>query len=167
MYNIITTPLIVQNFKKSVHWKRDLGRALSVQKSEGRSFQINPEEKFMDFYKKQYNVVLISEGHIGKIRFFSDHYLREPVIAFYDSDFREFIFDYNEKEFKSQTIESYLGSMIKEIELGKEKEVQQPQYEPIGLHEDPESGDADKLFKNPGSVTYDDLKKYLQQKRRI
>lgn len=161
MYNFVSTHLINQCFKKSNYFKMNLGKALSVAKDKKRKFKLNDDDTFIKFYLEKYRRVIYSEGNIGQINFFLDHSLNNnQILVFYKE--KEFAFEHNPLLLKSKGINGYLGSFIEEIETKYKSEIENVPN--IEINE--QQGIAEKVINNPGAATYEDIKKYMEAKRK-
>jgi hypothetical protein len=157
-YNIVTNFKIINEFKKrSRYFKINLGIVNTVDKNGNRV--LNDKDTFANFYNTLYKTTIFGQGNIGDIRFFLDHYIKEDKMAVYYNE-EEFIFEFDQKMIEEKGADFFIGHIIKKIETEyegrlKEAEVKKAEPKPIG--------DADKLSKNPGQVTYADIKAYLDK----
>ena len=160
-YNIVTNYQVNQIFKsKSKYYRMSLGFATTMIDRTGER-RLNKADNFAYFYNQLYKATIQAQGSIGNIRFYTDHYIKEDHIAFY-YDEEEFIFDFDKKMVEEKGADFYLGHLIKTIETQhqdriKEKEVQIEEQKKV-------VGDPDKIFVNPGAMTYADLKAYMDKK---
>ena len=102
------------------------------------------------------------QGTIGDIIVYLDYYINEDVIALYYNT-EEFIFNYDPKMVKDKGIDFYLGHLLKKMETEYEERIKKSEEKQLDVKKE---GNADTLKLNPGAVTYDDLKKYLEQKNK-
>jgi hypothetical protein len=160
-YNIVTNYKINQIIKSySKYYKVSLGFSATTE-SNASERVLNQKDEFAFFYNTTYNTTIMGQGSIGNIRFYTDHYIKEELIAFYFKK-EEFIFEFEPNLVKEKGIDFYLGYLIKKIEteyadrLKKEQEAKETKKV---------EANAEKIFKNPGNVTYDDLKAYMEQQR--
>jgi hypothetical protein len=65
------------------------------------------------------------------------------------------------KVVKEKGVDFYLGSLLKKVETEYEDRIKSAEEKKIEIKKE---GNAEKLVVNPGNVTYDDLKAYLEQK---
>jgi len=171
MYKFISNKNVINKFKSSKYFKRDLGKVFISSKAKNENkFDLTQQEDFVKTYYKTTNgVKLLKEGNIGQIEFYSDHTIGNNVIVYYDNTY-DFNFIHNEKNMLDVGIEKYLGSMIKEIEtklLPNIKEQYKQQQAPQVSEEDKVLMAKQKIKTNPGSVTYDDIKEILKSKKRF
>lgn len=166
MYNFVAKKSIIDSFKGSKHFKVNLGHSLSVNKDGQRKFQINDKDKFAKFYHDKYRIALLSEGNIGQLNFFSDYYIDEDIIVVFFDD-KDFVFVHEPLTMRDKGIEAYLGSLIKEIETKHENELANAGSNIDDAYNNKEQGDADKLIKNPGSVTWEDIQAHYNRKKKI
>lgn len=166
MYNFVAKKTIINSFKGSKHFKVNLGHSLSVNKDGQRKFQINDKDKFTKFYHDKYRIALLSEGNIGQLNFFSDYYIDEDIIVVFFDD-KDFVFVHESLTMRDKGVEAYLGSLIKEIETKYEKELANAGSNIDDIYANQEQGDADKLTKSPGSVTWEDIQAHYNRKKKI
>jgi hypothetical protein len=160
--HIVTNFQIVNQMRKSNFFRVNLGMVQTVEKNGGRSF--NDKDKFSWFYNNKYKTTIYAQGNIGDIRFYTDHYIKDQVFAvFYGDNYEEFIFDLDLSIISSKGIDFYLGHIIKEVETKYEELIKNNELKKL---EEKPKGNASKIIKNPGAVSYEDLKAYLDEKRK-
>lgn len=160
--NIICGTDVVNIFKSSRYFRQNLGLIATVDKNGSR--QYNQKDKFSYFYNTLYRTTVHAQGNIGNIKIYVDYYIKDSVIAIYYGDsFEEFIFKYDVELFKKKGMDFYLGHLIKlvEEEFGSRKEKKE-----LKKVEEKPKGDSSKILSNPGQVSYEDLKAYLDEKRK-
>ena len=81
-------------------------------------------------------------------------------MAFYLNS-EEFIFNFDFNLVKTKGIDFYLGSLIKKIEVDESEKAKEAQEKKIEIKKE---ANPEKVFVNPGAVTYDDLKAYMAKK---
>ncbi len=161
-YNIVTNFKINQIIRSSSkYYKVNLGLS-STTESNSADRVYNKKDEFAYFYNTNYKTTILGQGSIGNIKFYTDHYIKEDKIAFYFKN-EEFIFDFNFVMVKEKGIDFYLGHLIKTIETEyadrlKKKEEEKEIKKTI-------VADPEKVFKNPGAVSYEDLKAYMEKQR--
>lgn len=160
-YNIVTNHKIVQVFKKSKHFVVNLGYSSTTETNTGDRI-LNKKDDFAFFYNTTYKgATILAHGKIGNISIYSDPYIFEDKIAFYYNK-EEFIFDFDQKMVDEKGVDFYLGHLIKTINekyqerIKQEEERKEQQKKTVGS--------SDKVFANPGNVTYADLKAYMDRK---
>ena len=90
-------------------------------------------------------------------------YINEPVMAiYYGENFQEFIFDFDEEFFLKKGVDAYLGKILKECD---DKYDELKKLNELRKLEENVKGDPNKIFTNPGQVTYEDIKAYLELER--
>jgi hypothetical protein len=160
--NIVTNYKIIGEMKKSRHFMMSLGFVATIENNGARTF--NDKDKFSFFYNSQYKTTIYAQGSVGDIRFYTDHYINNDVLAVYTGDtFEEFIFDFDPAVVREKGIDFYLGHILKETDLKHQERVEQNELRKM---EEKPKGDAGKIINNPGSVTYEDLKAYLDEQRK-
>jgi hypothetical protein len=162
MLNIVCGDSLVNYFKMSNYFRQNLGLVATVDKNGRRVF--NDKDKFSYYYNNLYKTTIYAKGNIGNIKIYTDFYIKDDVIAiYYNDNFEEFIFNLDKKLVREKGMDFYLGHLIKQVEeeyqLRKEKqELKKTEEKPLG--------DPTKVFTNPGQVSYEDLKAYLEEKRK-
>lgn len=159
MYRIVTNDKIINQFKKSRFFKVNLGLVNTIEKNGDRTY--NERDKFMYFYNNQYKTTIYGKGHIGDIFFYLDYYIKSDVMAVYHET-EEFIFDYEEEKMKQKGPEFYLGWILKELEKKNEERIKENEEKKI--ERETVVGNPDKVFINPGAVSYADIQAYIQKK---
>jgi hypothetical protein len=158
-HNMVTNSSVLQEIKKCRHFVLNLGMASTADKGGNRV--LSDKDRFAHAYNTQYKATIYAQGYIGDIRFYTDHYILEPVIAVYFGDeYSEFIFSVNYDIIKEKGIDFYLGSILKEVETKyaeKMKEIKEHKEEPK------KDGNPDIVGMNPGSVTQADIKAYMDK----
>lgn len=158
MYNVVTKPILIQELKKSKYYKQSLGLIPTVDKNGERVF--NEKDEFNYFYSTRYNTTIYKQGNIGDINFYIDYYIQEDLMAFYLNS-EEFIFNFDFNLVKTKGIDFYLGSLIKKIEVDESEKAKVAQEKKIEIKKE---ANPEKVFVNPGAVTYEDLKAYMAMK---
>lgn len=166
MYNFVGKKQIIDSIKTgSKYFKVNLGHSLSISENGQRKFRVNEKDKFTKFYYDKYKIALLSEGNIGELCFFSDYYIEEDIIVVFFGD-RDFVFVHEPKTMRDMGTDSYLGSLIKEIETKHEDELSVANSE-TSNRVNHIKGDYNKLSNNPGSVTWDDIQAHYNKKKNI
>jgi hypothetical protein len=160
MYNIVLKPGLINELKKSKYFKQRLGLVSTVDKNGSRIY--NEKDKFSHFYNTLYKTTIYMQGSIGNITFYIDYYIREDLIAMYYNT-EEFIFKFDFDVVKEKGIDFYLGHLLKKIDIEYEERLRKAEEKKIEVKKE---GSADKIISNPGSVNYEDLKAYLEQKNK-
>ncbi len=159
MLYVVSNYQSIQEFKKSRYFKTNLGLVATVEKNGKRTF--NPDDTFSFSYNRNYNTTILGQGNVGNIKFYVDHAISDKTFAVYTEDHEEFIFDLDRIKIRDKGIDFYLGFIIKTVE--EEHEERHKNNELKKVEEKP-IGNANAVFTNPGSVSYEDLKEYLKNK---
>ena len=161
-FHVVTSYQSILEFKKSRYFKVNLGLVATVEKNGKRVF--NDKDKFNFYYNNQYRTTIYPQGNVGDIKFYSDHFIKDNTFAVYYGDsFEEFLFKLDNAIIKDKGIDFYLGHILKNIEEQYQERVKN---EEIKKMEPVPEGNADTILKNPGNVTYADLKAYMEQKQK-
>lgn len=159
--NIVTNFQIINKIKTSRYFRTNLGLVATVEKNGSRKY--NDRDSFSMFYNSIYNTIIYAQGNIGNIKLYTDHFIREELMAVYfGENFEEFIFEWDDKMFKEKGMDFYLGHILKETEIKYEEKLKNDELKKI---EEKPAGNADLVFNNPGSVSYADIQAYLEKKR--
>jgi len=159
MYNVVTKPTLIQHLKKSKYYRQSLGLIPTVEKNGDRIF--NDKDEFNYFYSTRYNTTIYRQGNIGDINFYIDYYIHEDLMAFYLNT-EEFIFNFDFNLVKTKGIDHYIGSLLKKIEVEEADKAKQAQEKKIEVKKE---ANPEKVFLNPGAVTFEDLKAYMELKK--
>lgn len=159
MYNFVANKKVIDSFKSSEYFQKSLGRATSTDrgKKDGRQFKINDADVFTKFFFDKYRIALFTEGSMGDINFFTNHYLTDQIAVYYND--AEFVFEHNPDLFRKKGVHGYIGSFIKEIET---KYIEEIKHTGSLIEAVVEKPDPNKIYNNPGQVRYEDLMAYLE-----
>ena len=158
MYNVVTKPALIQELRKSKYYKQSLGLIPTIEKNGERIF--NDKDEFNYFYSTRYNTTIFRQGTIGDITFYIDYYIHEELMAFYLNT-EEFIFNYDRNLVRQKGVDFFLGSILKKIETEESEKAKEAKDKKIEIKKE---ANPEKVFVNPGAVTYEDLKAYMQKK---
>lgn len=162
-YNIVTNLKLILEIKKCRYFKVNLGLSSTMEMKNSDERVLNDKDKFSHFYNTQYKTTILAQGNIGDIRFYVDHYIKEDVLAVYYNT-EEFIYEYDKSIVKEKGIEHYLGHILKNLETEHEERMKAAEEKKIETEK--RKADPGLLSGNPGAVTYDDIKAYMEQKNR-
>ena len=159
-YQIVTNQYVMSFIKKSQYFQVDLGVAVTMERQGERI--LNEADTFAGSYNYQYKTSIYAQGRIGDILFYVDYGILDNTIAAYHN-LEEFIFEFDQKMVEEKGISAYLGFLLKSIDVqySERKQIEEDKKE----ESKQQVGQADKLIKNPGAVTYEDIKAYIKQKR--
>jgi hypothetical protein len=161
MLHIVAKYDTINKFKFCRYFRINLGLASTLLDNNGRRIP-NEKDKFLHFYNTLYKTTIYGQGNIGDIKFYTDHYIKDNTIAvYYGDNFEEFLFKFNDELVKNKGIDFFIGGIIKDVELRYEEKVKNDELRKL---EPKPVGDPDMVFKNPGAVTYADVKAYLEKK---
>jgi hypothetical protein len=148
--------------KRSNFYRVNLGLVATVEKNGSRSY--NDKDKFSWFYNNRYNTTIYGQGNVGDIKFYTDHYINEDVLAvYYGDNLEEFIIDLDEDHINQKGVDSYLGSILKDVHQRYEELKKNNELKKL---EEINKGDATKILNNPGQVSFDDIKSYYEEMRK-
>ena len=162
-YYIVSNNKIITELARSSVFKTDLGFSATLPTPNGIR-KVNNNDEFAASYNGFYKTSISKKGRIGYIHFYIDNFINESVMACY-KNYEEFIYEYNPNYIRDFGIDAYVGHVLKKIDqdytIRTKKEmpiVEEKVVKP--------QGNAEVLMKNPGAVTYADLAKYLEEKRK-
>jgi hypothetical protein len=159
-YQVVTNHNVMRWVKQSEYFKANLGYAVTMENKGERT--LNDKDHFAGSYNHQYKTTIYAQGSIGDIFFYVDYGILDDTIAGYHR-LEEFVFQFDEKQVREKGISAYLGGILKSIDTQYAERMEKEKREKEILEK--RAGSADKLTMNPGAVTYDDIKAYIQQKR--
>ena len=79
--NIVTNLQIISKVKTSRYFRTNLGLVATVEKGGNRKY--NEKDGFSAYYNTGYNTIIYGQGNIGDIKFYTDHYIKDEVMALY------------------------------------------------------------------------------------
>lgn len=159
--NIVSSYRIAQIFKSSRYFRQSLGVVSTVEKNGQRIF--NDKDRFARYYNQAYRTTINAQGQVGDIRFYVDYMIHDDNFAVYVGEtFEEFINTFDHELSSQKGIDFYLGHLLKMSEEAYDEKKKNDELKKIQKEE----GVAEKLIVNPGNVTYDDLKAYMEQKQK-
>ena len=163
-FNFVAGQRTIQKIKQgSKYFKQYLGMAFTTEDNSGRKFNINDKDVFAKEYFEKNGRMPYSQGKIGSINFFVDHYITDGlVLCYYKGE--EIAFEYIDQLVDQKGVDAYLGSIIQKVESIYSEEIDSKR-EMTNKEIDDMPGDASKLFTQPGQCSYEDIKKYIKTKR--
>jgi hypothetical protein len=160
--HVVASYQTITEFKRSRYFKINLGLVATVEKNGKRTF--NSSDKFSYHYYGQYKATIYGQGNVGDIKFYVDHFIKDETFAvYYGETFEEFLFKFDRVIVSKNNIDFYLGHILKSVEEQYEERVKNEEIKKLEVK--PE-GNAENIIKNPGNVTYADLKAYLENKQK-
>jgi len=158
-YNVVTNTFVIQEIKKCRYFKINLGLASTVDKGGNREF--NDKDKFSYYYNTQYRTTIYAQGNVGDIKFYTDVFIKDPIMAIYvGTENEEFLIDVDFELIKEKGIDFYLGHILKKVEEEHEERIKANTEKKA---EPKPAGNSEMITFNPGAVRYEDLKAYLEQ----
>ena len=158
-YNVVTNSFVIHEIKKCRYFKINLGLAATVDKNGNREF--NDKDKFSYYYNTQYRTTIYAQGNVGDIKFYTDVFIKDPVMAIYvGPENEEFLIDFDFELIKEKGIDFYLGHVLKKVEEEHEERIKANTEKKA---EPKPTGNSEMVTFNPGAVRYEDLKAYLEQ----
>lgn len=160
--HIVTSYNLIGQFKMSKYFKLNLGLVATLDKGGRR--EANTKDRFAYFYNNQYKTQIYAQGNVGDIKFYTDHAIKDTSVAVYFGEtFDEFVFKFDKQIVSEKGMDFYIGYLMKCVEESFEERKAKDELRKL----EPESiGDPNKIFTNPGNVTYADLKAYLELKQK-
>ena len=166
-YNIVTNYRLNQSIRQgSKFYQVKLGLATTKVDVAGDR-QPNRDDQFSFVYSQYYKSQIHGQGFIGNIRFYTDHQIKDDVLIFY-YEREEFIFEWDPIKIREKGVDIFLGGCIKKIETEYNERIEKAKEESRRAEEEAKKpvqnqGNADRIFENPGAVSYADLKAYLDK----
>jgi hypothetical protein len=166
-YNIVTNHRLNQTIRsKSKFYQVKLGLATTKVDMAGDR-QPNRDDEFSFVYSQYYKSQIHGQGFIGNIRFYTDHQIKEDVLIFY-YDREEFAFEWDDKKVREKGVDAFLGGCIKKIETEYRERIDKAKEDRLRADKEAEDaptkkGNSERIFSNPGAVSYEDLKAYLAE----
>jgi len=158
-YNIVTNTFVIQEVKKCRYFKVNLGLAATMDRNGNREF--NDKDKFSYYYNTQYRTTIYAQGNVGDIKFYTDVFIKDPVMAIYvGPENEEFLIDVDFEMIREKGIDFYLGHILKKVEEEHEERIKANTEKKA---EPKPAGNSEMVTFNPGAVRYEDLKAYLEQ----
>lgn len=163
-FNIVTSFGIVNEIKfGSKYFRVNLGFAATVENQSGDR-TLSDKDQFSYFYNNQYKTTIYAQGNVGNIRFYTDHYIKEDVMAVY-YNFEEFVVPYDRNLVKEKGVDSMIGLLLKTVKDEYQARQEEIEWKKKEEALNKKSGNADLVSLNPGAVSYEDLKAYMEKKR--
>ena len=111
-------------------------------------------------YNSQYKTTIYAQGNVGDIKFYTDVFIQEPLLAIYvGPEHEEFIINVDFELIKEKGIDFYLGHILKKVEEEHEERIKANTEKKV---EPKPTGNSEMVTFNPGAVRYEDLKAYLE-----
>jgi hypothetical protein len=159
-WSIIGPEYYIKEFQKSKYFQKTLGTALTTENKNtgGRELVKND---FKTWYYKKFKSLLFLEGKIGPLELYTDYYIKKNVLGFFlkeNPDDYQYAIDWDGNYITENGIDSWLGKILKDVNESIEEENIKPKEEKVG--------DGNKLYTNPGEVSWDDLKDYMNKKKK-
>jgi hypothetical protein len=162
MVNIVISRDSLNYFKSSKYFKINLGLAITIEK--GGKRKLNEDDNFSLRYNLAYSTNIFAQGNIGNIKIYTNiKFTGNTIVIYYGPTYEEFPYTLDLKLIKEKGMDHYLGVLLKEVEekhnqLLEDNKIRKEAKAKI-------KGDANMITNNPGNVTYDDIKAYLNKKR--
>lgn len=158
--NIVSSQYVSNVFKKSNFFRKNLGLVSTIDQN-GRRVA-NDKDKFSFYYNTMYKTHILAQGNIGDMKFYIDHYIRDNTFAVYSgNNFEEFIFQFEPSIVKEKGIDFYVGHILKNVDEMYEERVKNNELKKM---ETKPAGNPEMVLKNPGNISYADLKAYLDKR---
>jgi hypothetical protein len=121
-YNVVTNTFVIQEVKKCRYFKINLGLAATVDRNGNREF--NDKDRFSYYYNTQYRTTIYAQGNVGDIKFYTDVFIKDPVMAIYvGPENEEFLIDVDFELIREKGIDFYLGHILKKVEEEHEERI--------------------------------------------
>jgi hypothetical protein len=164
-FNIVTNFDIIREIKSgSKYFKVNLGLSSTINSQKSGNRILNEKDQFAYSYNNQYKTTIYAQGNIGNIRFYTDHYIKDDVLAVY-YNLEEFIIPFDRNLVMEKGIDAMIGLVLKTVKDQYQERQDKIEKEKKAMNENKREGNPDLVHLNPGSVTYEDLKAYIEKKR--
>lgn len=165
--NIVINTLIFDKIKTIPYFEIDLGSSFRRQTKRGAPTKVEFGTAFVENYYMKTSRLLMKSGKIGSINIYIDYGINQKSINIYNNG-ELFDFDFNQNDFNvAGNMQKYIGKLLKKIE--RDYKVELPSVENASKSKTPEKeekySDPTKLINDPGSVSWEDLQKYLNQQK--
>jgi len=158
VYNVVTNAMVMNEVKKCRYFKMNLGLAATVDKGVKRDY--NDKDKFSYNYSNTYKTFIYAQGNVGDIKFYTDVFIKDPVMAIYvGPENEEFLIDVDFELIREKGIDFYLGHILKKVEEEHEERIKANTEKKV---EPKPTGNSEMVTFNPGAVRYEDIKAYLE-----
>jgi len=160
-WSVVGDRVFINEVKNSKFFQQDLGESF---------FSLDTSEKklrnksFSTWYYKQTNSLIFKQGKIGNITFYLDYYLQKSIVGFFlesKEDTHQYAIDFDVNEIQNYEIDTWLGNKLQQVDSevyeSENKENQKEGTENI------DQGDPEKVFNNPGEVSFKDLQAYYRK----
>lgn len=164
-FHVVTNFSIINEIKAgSKYFRINLGLAATLESSKSGDRVLNDKDNFAFSYNNQYKTTIYAQGNIGNIKFYTDHYIKEDVLAVY-YNLEEFIIPYDRNLVKEKGIDALIGLVLKTVKEEYQTRLDKIEEDKKAQADMKKTGNPDLVSVNPGAVTYEDLKAYLEKKR--
>jgi hypothetical protein len=158
--NVVCSYRIANEFKKSKYFRQSLGVVATIEKNGQRVF--NDKDRFSKYYNQSYRTTIYAQGNVGDVRFYVDHMIHDLNFGVYVGEsFEEFINSFDYDMVNEKGVDFYLGHLLKQADEAYEEKKKNDELKKI----EREQGIPEKIIQNPGNVTYEDVKAYMEKKQ--
>lgn len=162
-WNIIAPPNYINQIKKSEYFSKDLGQSLTVHDTQGVNGRKLRDKAFTSWYYNKYKSLLFKSGNIGLLNFFIDYYLKKDLIGFFLDDNMEdhqYAVEWDQKRIDEIGINAWMGEKLKEVDDTIENIIDNKN------NNEGDKGDPNKIYSNPGSVSWKDIEEFFRNKNK-
>ena len=160
--NVVCSFQNAQIFKRSRYFRQNLGLVATVEKNGRRG--LNTSDQFSYMYQNQYRTTIYAQGNVGDMKFYVDHAIKDDSFAVYIGDsFEEFLYTFDHRLAREKGVDHYIGFLLKDVDLKYEEKVKNDELKKIEKITD---ANPENITKNPGNVTYADIKAYMEKKQK-
>lgn len=163
--NIIANNLILNKLKTIPYYKTDLGEKFHNNFKGATGVKYYNE--IVRIYSTETNRIIFKSGKIGPIGIYTDYGLRQDSLIIY-LDHEKFEFVFNINILNKMSMQAYIGNLLKKISKDTDKElhdIDANEKDKKDKEEIKKEGNSEKLFINPGNVSWEDLQKYKKNKK--
>ena len=161
---VIGKKYFIDEVTSSEYFKKDMGMSNTMVNSKTKDREMR-EDTFSTWYYNKYKRLLFKTGKIGNIEFFIDYYLKDDVVGFFldkDLENHQYSKGCDIDDIKEKGINQWISITLKELDETLDFVKRENEKE---INKD--SGTAEKLFTDPGNVSWKDIIEYQKRKNKI
>lgn len=158
----------IDELGNSKYFKKDMGMSNTMVNTKTRQREMR-KDTFGEWYYSKYKSLLFKSGYIGSLEFYIDYYLKEDVVGFFldkDKNNHQYSKECNINEIREKGIDNWMGDALKELDETLNM-VKNDNQKEINNNNSQEKGDINKVFQDPGNVSWKDIVEYQKRKNNL